>query len=74
MLHITVGMLVVLLCVTAFFAMGIGAEAKRREEAKRQRKLEAHRIREQNRMERRERWQKRKDLVVGKLMPWRRSS
>ncbi len=72
MLHITVGMLVVLLGVTAFFALGIGAQAERREAEKKQRKLEAQRRREQAKVERQEMWRKRKEAVVEKLMPWRR--
>lgn len=65
MLHITTNMLLILLGVTAFFAVGIGTLAERRQAEKKQRKLEAQRVRQ-------EKWQKRKEAVVGKLMPWRR--
>jgi hypothetical protein len=65
MLHITTIMLLVLLGVTAFFAVGIGALAERRQAEKKQRKLEAQRVRQ-------EKWQNRKDAVVGKFTRWRR--
>jgi hypothetical protein len=70
--HITVNVLLVLLGVTAFVALGIGMQAGRREAGNRQRKLEAEFARTLARIERQETWHKRKESVVEKLTPWRR--
>ena len=64
MMHIPTTVFLILLGVTAFFAIGIGAAVQKREAERKQRKEEAKLVRQ-------ERWQNRKETVVGKLMPWR---
>jgi hypothetical protein len=73
MLHITVGMLIILLVATAVFAISIGQAAERRAAAKRQKQVEKEVLREQARLNRRASWEARKRTVT-RLLPWKRSS
>jgi len=72
MLHITVGMLVILLVAVGLISLGVGAAASRREAERALRKLEAQRSREQTKLERQEVWRKRKEDVAKKLLFWHR--
>ena len=72
MVYIPLSMLLVLLGVTALFAVGIGARTERREAAKRLRQLEKQIVRETAKAERQEKWRNRKAAIGEKLMPWRR--
>jgi Flp pilus assembly protein TadB len=73
MLHITVGMLVILLVVVGLVTWSFGAAAERRAAEKKKSKLEAQHRREQIKIDRQEAWSKRKADVVAKLIPWKRS-
>ncbi len=71
MVHIPGYALLILIAVVAFFALGIGVMAERREAAKRLRKLEKQIVRETAKAERQEKWRKRKAALGEKLMLWR---
>lgn len=73
MLHITVGMLVVLLAITAVFAISFGQLAEKRTVAKRQRRLARELVREQVRINRKAAWQSRRQAVAG-MLSWKRQS